>query len=117
MELNEFSSLAFDALTTHRGQVEHQTVYSALAELPVDENGRLITHMLLVPQGCTTMDVPPTIEERVVGIADGDLADDLKLTDMCPSAVALEVGAIQEKLAEGYGILCLLYFIWMLGRR
>jgi len=47
------------------------------------------------------MDLPPVLEERVVGVADGDLADDLKLTDMCPSAVALEVGAVGEKLGEG----------------
>jgi hypothetical protein len=47
--------------------------------------------MLLTPEGCTTMNVPATIDERAIGVADGELADALKLTDMCPSAVALEV--------------------------
>jgi|AntAceMinimDraft_5_1070358.scaffolds.fasta_scaffold231316_1 hypothetical protein len=72
-------------------QEEHKKVYLTLSELPVDENGRLSTHMLLTPAGCTTMNVPATIDERTVGVADGELADALKLTDMCPSAIALEV--------------------------
>jgi hypothetical protein len=70
-------------------------VVSALAQLPLDANGRLADHWLLVPPDCANqpggIKVPADLAQRKVGVADGDLAGLLKLEGMCPAAVALEV--------------------------
>jgi len=71
-------------------------VLSALEQLPLDENGRLADHWLLVPPDCADqpggLKMPSNLAHRKIGVADGDLAGLLKLEGMCPAAVALEVG-------------------------
>ena len=68
---------------------------SSLSDLPLDEAGRLASHWLLLPEGCVDSPgglkrVPERLDLRNIGVAAGDLADALQLTDMCPAAVALE---------------------------
>jgi hypothetical protein len=72
-------------------------VFNTVAELPVDENGRLASHWLLFPPDCinTPGGLKLSHEElpgRKIGVVEGELGVLLKVTDMCPVAVALEMG-------------------------
>lgn len=73
-------------------------VFTTASELPLDENGHLEHHWLLFPPGCINSPgglklAQPELPGRKIGIAEGDLGDMLKITDMCPVAVALEMGS------------------------
>ena len=71
--------------------------FSSISDLPVDENGRLAEHFLLVPPHCFNTDagfkVPAELPQRRVALAEGELEESLVLRGEGQCAiVALEVG-------------------------